>query len=269
MKGTEEQEDRFVLRRQEGAVAWITLNRPDRLNALAADMRAELHRALLDAIRGPESRAIVITGTGRAFCAGADIDAMRQLLEDRDEEQFRALIEAGSRVVREIYASPKPVIAAVNGVAAGAGASLALACDIRIASASASIGLTFTRVGLHPDWGATFFLPQIVGRGRAAELIFSGRILDAAEAERVGIFEQVVADEQFPETVTRTAHAFANGPPLALAAAKANLQCAFERPLDECTEAETTAQLRCFASGDAREGVAAFRETRSPRFTGE
>lgn len=258
-----------VLLRFEDQVAWITLNRPERLNAFAGEMRDELHEALLEAGERPETRVVVITGAGRGFCTGADIEVMADLLERGDEETFTSYVEAGMRVVRRIRSLTQPVIAAVNGAAAGAGASLALACDMRIASGHASIGITFNRIGLHPDWGTTYFLPRLVGAGRAAELVLSGRMVDAREAERIGLFERVLAAESFQEEVSRFAAELAAKPPLALTAAKQTLARSFENDLSSMLAAEAEVQLACFRSADAREGIAAFREKRPGLFRGE
>src|SRR5712692_3953708 len=141
-------------------------------------------------------RAVVITGSGRAFCAGADIGYMRELLESRDWEAAKALVEGGREVVTAIRNAPKPVIAAVNGPAAGGGANLALACDFRIASERATIGQTFNRIGLHPDWGGTYFLPRLVGPSKALELFLTGEVIGAAEALRIGLFTRVVPHDR-------------------------------------------------------------------------
>ncbi|HEX2091328.1 MAG TPA: enoyl-CoA hydratase/isomerase family protein, partial [Longimicrobiaceae bacterium] len=201
MKTTETTGTDTVLLRKEGAVAWITLNRPDRLNAFAGSMRDDLHDAVVAAADDPTTRVIVITGAGRGFCTGADVEVMSDLLARGDAETFERYVEAGMRVVRRIRAVPQPVIAAVNGPAAGAGASLAVACDLRVASERASIGFTFNRIGLHPDWGATYFLPRLVGAGRAAELVYSARMVEAAEAERIGLFQRVFPEAEFEESV--------------------------------------------------------------------
>ena len=161
------------------------------------------------------------------------------------------------------------MIAAVNGPAAGAGASLALACDFRIASERASIGITFNRIGLHPDWGATWTLPRLVGPGRAAELVMSGRMVDAREAERIGLFERVFAEDWFEDEVRKIAKELAAKPPLALALAKQTLAASPSSDLDSMLAAESERQMRCFRSADAKEGIAAFNEKRKPVFRGE
>ncbi len=173
------------------------------------------------------------------------------------------------RAVRRLRAVEQPVVAAVNGPAAGAGAALALACDFRIASERASIGLTFNRIGLHPDWGAAYTLPRLVGPGRAAELVMSGRMVDAAEAGRIGLFERVVPAVSFDDEVRSLAAALAAKPPLALRLAKRTLAESARGGLEDVLAAEGERQMRCFRSADAREGIAAFHEKREAVFRGE
>jgi 2-(1,2-epoxy-1,2-dihydrophenyl)acetyl-CoA isomerase len=258
-----------VLLRVEEGVAWITLNRPERLNAFAGTMRDDLYSAIARAASSPEVRVLVVTGAGRGFCTGADVEVMSDLLARGDAASFRLLVEAGMRVVRRLREVEQPVVAAVNGPAAGAGAALALACDFRIGSERASIGFTFNRIGLHPDWGATHTLPRLVGPGRAAELVMSGRMVEAPEAERIGLFERVVPADAFEAEVAKLAAELAAKPPLALRLAKRTLAEAAAADLDAALAAEGERQLRCFRSADAREGIAAFNEKRQPVFRGD
>lgn len=258
-----------VLLSVEDGVAWVTLNRPDRLNAFAGRMRDDLHDAIDRAATLPEVRVIVITGAGRGFCTGADVEVMSDLLARGDDATFEGLVEAGMRVVRRLARVEQPVIAAVNGPAAGAGASLALACDFRIASERATIGFTFNRIGLHPDWGATHSLPRLVGPGRAAELVMTGRMVDAREAERIGLFEQVFTDDWFLDEVRKLAKELAAKPPLALTLAKRTVAASATLDLDAMLAAEREQQMRCFRSADAREGITAFNEKRKPVFRGK
>ncbi len=258
-----------VLLRVENGVAWITLNRPERLNAFAGTMRDDLHDAIAHAAGDPEVRVLVITGAGRAFGTGADLEVTGDLVGRGDTEAFERLVEAGMRAVLRLRAVRQPVIAAVNGAAAGAGASLALACDIRIASDRASFGLTFNRIGLHPDWGGSYFLPRLVGAGRAAELILSARMVPADEALRIGLFERVIPADRFEDEVRAFAAELAAKPPRALAAAKRTLARSLDASLDDILAAERTEQMACFRSADAREGIAAFNEKRTPAFRGE
>jgi 2-(1,2-epoxy-1,2-dihydrophenyl)acetyl-CoA isomerase len=169
-------------------------------------------------------------------------------------------------VVKRIDAMRKPVIAAVNGAAAGAGASLALACDIRIASQNATIGLTFTRIGLHPDWGAAYFLPRLIGSALAAELIFTGGMINARRAERLGLFNAVVPADELESAVRGLAGQIASGPMGAIADAKRTLRRSLAADLDEILEMEVSAQMRAFESSDAVEGIRAFLDKRTPRF---
>lgn len=255
--------------RPEGAVAWITLDRPEQLNAFAGTMRDDLHDALVAASTRPGTRVIVITGAGRAFCAGADVHAMAEMLAADDERRFAEVVEAGMRVVRKIRSVPQLVLAGVNGVAAGAGASLAAACDLRLASDAARIGFGFNRIGLHPDWGATYTLPRLVGAARAAELVYTGRMLEAREAAELGLFDHVVPAAEFDARLAGWAAELAAKPPLAVAAAKQTFERATGADLQTALDAEAAAQLHCFRSRDVREGVAAFREKREPVFRGE
>ena len=254
----------------EDGVATITLNRPDRLNAFAGTMRDDLADALHALAERDDVRVVVITGQGRGFSTGADLEVTSALVERGDDEAFAALVDAGMRVIRRLRQMPQPVVAAVNGPAAGAGAALALACDFRVASDRASIGVTFNRIGLHPDWGATYFLPRLVGPGRAAELILSGRMVEAEEAGRIGLFERVVPQDRFADEVRTLAAELAAKPPLAVRLARETLaRSLVTGDLDNIMAAEGHAQMRCFRSADAREGIAAFREKRPASFTGE
>ena len=255
-----------ILVERDGAVGWVRINRPERLNALVYPMREELYAAL-DALEAdPEVRCVVITGNGRAFCTGGDIASMVDLLQDEDAAGFEALLRAGARVVERIDSMSKPVIAAVNGPAAGAGACLALACDLRIASEAASLGLTFARVGLHPDWGGTYFLPRLVGPALAAELVFTGGMLGAERAERLGIFNRVVPAAELEPAARGLAGQIAGGPRDVIARSKQMLRRSLNSTLAEMLEAEVAAQAEAFQSPDFREGLRAFVEKRTPRF---
>ena len=249
-------------------VGTLTLNRPDKLNAFAGTMRQEIAEAIR-ALAGDDGvRVIVVTGAGRAFCAGADIGYMKELTASHDVAAFRALVEAGREVVTVVRATPKPVIASVNGPAAGGGANFALACDLRIASDRASIGQTFNRIGLHPDWGGTFFLPRLVGASRALELIFGADMVSADEALRLGLFSRVVPHDQLAAATREAALGLARKPPRALALAKQAIYSSDRQTLDAQLDLELAHQLACFQSEDAREGLAAFLEKRSPEFRG-
>jgi 2-(1,2-epoxy-1,2-dihydrophenyl)acetyl-CoA isomerase len=258
-----------VLTSVDDGVGTITLNRPDKLNAFAGTMRQEVAQAVREMAEHEDVRVLVITGAGRAFCAGADIGYMRELTEREDTEAFRALVEAGREVVTVIHNTPKPVVASVNGPAAGGGANLALSCDIRIASEKASIGQTFNKIGLHPDWGGTYFLPRLVGSSKALELIFSGAMIDADECFRLGLFNRVVPHDRLAPETDSLARAWAAKPPIALALAKQAVYQSGDNSLEAMLDVELEHQLRCFDSKDATEGLNAFLEKRHPLFRGE
>lgn len=250
----------------DGPVARVTLNRPERLNAFAGDMRDRIGQAL-ERLGGDDGvRVVIITGAGRAFCAGADVAYMTRLVEEERFDEARALVEAGRRATMAITRMPKPVIAALNGPAAGGGANLALACDLRIASDRASIGQTFNRIGLHPDWGGTWFLPRLVGPARAAELVFLAEMVGAAEAERLGLVNRVVPHDRLEAEVDELARKLASKPPLPIRLAKEALRRSWGAGLEEMLDYEVQAQEQCFRSADALEGVRAFVEKRTPRF---
>jgi 2-(1,2-epoxy-1,2-dihydrophenyl)acetyl-CoA isomerase len=255
-----------ILLARDGAVGTLTLNRPDKLNAFAGTMRTELGDAILELEHDATVRVIVVTGAGRAFCAGADVTYLRDLIARRDADAMAALVEAGRRVVTTMRASQKPVIGCINGVAAGGGANLALACDLRIASDQARLGQTFNRIGLVPDWGGTYFLPRLVGPARALELFWLADVIDAAECLRLGLFNRVVPHADLARTTMELARTLAAKPALALAAAKRAVYESGSRTLPEMLDFELDAQLRCFASGDAAEGVSAFVEKREAHF---
>ena len=229
-------------------------------------MRDDLDAALAALERDPDVRCVIITGVGRAFSTGGDVSFMKELIEREDVDTFEVLVRTGARIVRRIATMSKPVIAAVNGPAAGAGASLALACDLRLASESASIGFGFLRVGLHPDWGGSYFLPRLIGVARAAEYILTGEMINAERAERLGIFNRVVPTAQLESNVRVLAGQIAAAPHRIVQDVKQNLRMAMQSDLDELLDAETEAQLRAFHSADFREGIESFLEKRAPKF---
>ena len=258
-----------VLLEQAEGVGVLTLNRPEKLNAFAGEMRREIADAL-DALEAdPQVRVIVITGAGRGFCAGADVAYMAELVTTQDASAMAALVEAGRRVVMTIRESSKPVIGAINGVAAGGGANLALACDIRIASDRARLAQSFNRIGLHPDWGGTYFLPRLVGPARALELMWGAETIDAPDALALGLFNRVVPHDTLADTVRSYARSLAAKPALSLALTKRAIYQSLDRTLPAMLDYELDAQLRCFAGPDAAEGIRAFVEKRSPKFGGQ
>ena len=247
-------------------IATITLNRPEKLNAFTGTMREDLLEALRSCEQNPAVRVVIITGAGRAFCAGGDVEYMSGLQKSGDVTAFRKLLDAGRDVILQITTMPRPVIAAINGVAAGAGCNLALACDYRIAAETAKLSESFVKIGLHPDWGGTWLLPRLVGRSRALEILMTGRMVEAAEAAAIGMVDRVVAD--LPGEAQKLAAAIAAGPPIAIAGIKRALEAADGNDLAAQIELESEHQLRCFQSGDAAEGMAAFFEKRAATFSG-
>lgn len=255
-----------VLIARAGGVGTLTLNRPEKLNAFAGEMRREIADAL-DALESDASvRVIVITGAGRGFCAGADVAYMAELVEKQDTTAMAALVEAGRRVVMTIRRSTKPVIGAINGVAAGGGANLALACDVRIASDRAVIAQSFNRIGLHPDWGGTYFLPRLVGPAKALELMWDGLPIDANECLRLGLMNRVVPHALLAETVSTYASTLAAKPALSISLTKRAIYQSLDHSLPQMLDYELEAQLQCFKTRDAAEGIRAFVAKRPPMF---
>jgi|SRR5579863_942431 len=260
--------DEPVLFASEGGVATLTLNRPEKLNALDDRVVTGLAAALNLAARESSVHAVVITGAGRGFCAGGDINEMTRLKKEHVSETFRSFLEAGHGVVRQIRQMPKPVVASVNGPAAGGGMNLALACDLRIASDQATFIQAFVRIGLHPDWGGTFFLPRFIGTGRAVEMLFLGEPVKAEEAHRLGLVNYMVPHGRLAAETQKLAARLAAAPPLPLALMKQNLYERLETQLDLMLEAEIAAQMRCFETEDFAEGLKAFLDKRAPTFRG-
>ena len=249
----------------DGPVATLTLDRPESLNALTVPVKVALREALESIASDRAVRAVILTGAGRAFCAGQD------LAERESPDAVPLDVEVRERynpVIRAIRSMGQPVIAAVNGVAAGAGASLAFACDLRIAAEEARFVLAFGRIGLVPDSGATWFLPRLVGPAKAAELALVGDPLDAAEALRLGLVSKVVPGDRLLDEARAMARRLAEGAPLALALTKEALQRSSTIDLDEALEGEAKLQGIAGASADHAEGLAAFKEKRPPRFSG-
>lgn len=253
---------------RDGPIGTLILDRPEKLNAFIGTMRTAIADALDELEHDDAVRVIVLTGAGRAFCAGADVSYMADLVTRRDEAAMAALVEAGRRVVTTMRESAKPVIGCINGVAAGGGANLALACDYRIAGDQARLGQTFNRIGLHPDWGGTYFLPRLVGAAKALELFWMADLIDAAECLRLGLVNRVVPQAALAAETQAVARTLAAKPPLALALAKRAVYRSLAHTLPEMLDYELEAQLRCFQSGDAAEGITAFLEKRPPVFGG-
>jgi len=283
-------EEQHVLLQLEGAVAWIRFNRPDKLNPIGSVARRQLDAALKQVERDDAVRCVVLTGSGRAFSAGADVEEMRGQGGGRTEALpstadrgdvppgqggMRSSEDVG-RVLREEYlvmlqrlrTMPKPVICGMNGLAAGIGASFALACDIRIAAEDAYLSEAFANLGLGPDGGVSWMLPRSIGRGRALEMFYTAERLSAQDAERFGVVNRVVPKESVETECRALAERLAAGSRAALAGAKRAVNFAEGSSFEEAAEFESFIQEICAAGDDFREGVSAFLEKRKPNFGG-
>jgi enoyl-CoA hydratase/carnithine racemase len=249
-------------------VATLKLNRPEKLNAFGGPMRDEILDALQIVSAREEIRVLIVTGEGRGFSSGGDIQHLKQLRENLDEEGFRTILAKGQQITRSMRKLPKPVIAAVNGPCAGAGFSFALGCDIRIASEAATFGPSFALIGLHPDWGGSWFLPMLVGSAKACELVFTGTMISAQEAEKIGLVNHVVVPHELMTAARELANRMAKNPPGVLRLAKESVYRSLSSDLDAAFARESEVQLECFRSEDFLEGVTAFTEKRKPQFKG-
>jgi enoyl-CoA hydratase/carnithine racemase len=250
-------------------VATITLNRPDRLNALTFEVYEELTDTFRRVDQETDVRVVVITGAGRAFCSGGDVEDIIGALFDRDAEGLLAFTRLTCDLIEAIRSCKRPVVAALNGTVAGAGAVIATACDVRIATESAKVAFLFTKVGLSgADMGAAWLLPRVVGWGRATELLMTGDFIDAQEAYRIGLYNRVVGgDADVVAEAQSFAARLAAGPSEALAVTKAALNTEASMDLGTALEAEARAQAGCMQHPNFKEAYAAFREKRKPRFT--
>lgn len=252
---------------EEGAIATIALDRPDRLNALTFEVYAEL-RDLFAALATRDGvRAIVITGRGRGFCSGGDVEAIIGELLKYDAPRLLAFTRTTGALIRNIRAVPQPVVAAINGVAAGAGAVIALACDFRIAVPQATLAFLFTKVGLAgADMGAAYLLPRVVGLARATELLLLGDRINAEDALRIGLFNRVVDPESLMADARTLAMRLAAGPSFALGMTKTLLNQELDLDFASAIEAEAQGQAICMQAPDFREAYEAFRTRRPPSF---
>jgi 2-(1,2-epoxy-1,2-dihydrophenyl)acetyl-CoA isomerase len=251
----------------EDGVATLTLNRPENLNALSDEIRLGMVDALTRLGADPAIGCIVLTGAGRGFCAGGDVKTMGSRSARGFEERAAGILQSG-RVPALMHSSPKPIIGMINGVAVGAGLGMATACDIRIAARSARFGAGFIKIGLSGDWGATWSLTRLVGTAKARELFFTGDIIDAEEAARIGLVNKVVDDARLLETTMTMAHRIAAMPHVSLGYTKKNLNAAETGDLATSLDVEAFNQARCSQLEDHREAVQAFKEKRKPVFTG-
>ncbi len=261
--------DELKLDKDQG-VAILTLNRPEKMNAMTTQMWNGLRGCVEDVRRDEAVKVLLITGSGSAFCAGSDI--VKRLAAwagvDTRGAPRQELLEPLGFVASLIHGLSKPIIGAINGVAAGAGLSLALLCDIRIASDKARFSARWARVGLIPDLGATYLLPRVIGVDRSLELMFTGDMIDASEAERIGLVTRVVPSEELLAVSLELARKIASGPTVALHFIKRGVHRGLHSTLDEQLEFESWGQSVCRATEDHREGILAFQEKRPPRFLG-
>jgi enoyl-CoA hydratase/carnithine racemase len=264
-------DEQTVIRTTDGAVATLTLNRPSRLNALNTPTLAALNDEFARITADPAVRAVIITGAGRAFSAGADVKSWAAGTDEADEAGGRPAegwVALAHRLIARIYRLPKPVVAAVNGVAVGGGLDLALACDFRIGSDTSRYGSVYVNIGYAPDAGATYLLPRIVGMTRAKELIYTGRIIDAAEALAIGMVSSVVPGSELLAAAGELAGRLAGGPSVAIGLSKLNIQEHWTATLESALANESRAGGIAAATDDHREGLAAVNEKRPPQFTG-
>jgi 2-(1,2-epoxy-1,2-dihydrophenyl)acetyl-CoA isomerase len=257
-----------VLIEQAGACLTIRLNRPEKLNALDPETCRALVHALLRAADDKSVHVIMITGAGRAFCAGGDLNRMCDMRNRRATAEFQSMLVAGKELCLGIASTPKLVVAAVNGPAAGAGMSIALACDLRVASDTAIFTQSFTGVGLYPDFGATFFLPRLIGLARASELFYTAEKMSADDAKRVGIVYEVYPQAEFQEKIRALGQHLSAGPPIAYRDIKRTMIGERHAELEEALDEEIRLQTHCFLSEDCAEGLKAFFEKRPPKFRG-
>jgi 2-(1,2-epoxy-1,2-dihydrophenyl)acetyl-CoA isomerase len=251
----------------DGSVATVVLNRPEKLNALTAEMRQSLCD-IFQRLRFDDAvRAIIVTGAGRGFCSGADVERMGAAPEDLRAGRER-MQQGAHTFLRTLHAIEKPVIAAVRGPAVGIGWSIALACDIVVAARSARFSQIFRRIGLAPDGGAIWFLSRRLGMAKAKELVFSARFVEAEEALALGLVNHVVDDDELLSKAAALAADFAAGPTFALGLAKKLFHAAVGPSLDDYLDLESLVQPQLHHTRDNAEGVAAFREKRPPKFVG-
>lgn len=259
--------DVLLVDRTDG-VATLTMNRPDSMNSLSTELKDALVQTLADVATDASIRAVVLTGSGRGFCVGQDLSEHIQLLQAADPSPLSTVREHYNRIALSLIEMPKPVVAAVNGTAAGAGASFSFACDFRIVAAEAKFLLAFANIGLSLDSGVSWTLPRLIGAGRATELALLGRPLTAETAERYGLVTQVVAADKVLATAQELAAQLAAGPTVAYAAIKNAMHYGATHTLVEALENEAVLQTAAGATEDHRAAVAAFVNKQKPVFTG-
>ncbi len=259
-----------VLYETADGIATLTLNRPERLNALSYGLKDDLLACVARAAQDPAARAVILTGAGKAFCAGGDLKELLVDSFDMDPEvREHQTVRPFNAMVSALRHLAKPVVAAINGAAVGGGCCLAAASDIRLASPQATFGMVFPKIGLAgADMGGTFLLPRLLGLGHASELLFTGDIIDAARAERIGLVNRIVSADTLIAEARSLAARLAAGPPMALAATKRAINRSLGCDIDEHLDYEAYVQNKCMGSADFREGVRAFMAKRPARFEG-
>lgn len=262
----------MLLVRDEGRLRVITLNRPDRMNALTPELHHMLQEAVVEAAADTSVGAVALTGAGRGFCSGGDVrrstDAAARAAVPETVEERADTLRGHGRTTMMLSRMPKPTIALVNGAAAGAGLSLALACDMRVMADGAVLRAAYARIGLSGDLGISYFLTRLVGPSIAAEILFLDDKIDAARAEKLGLVNRVLPAEDFAESALEIARALAAGPSVAFRYMKQNLALAGTASLEDVIEREAYNTARCVRTQDVKEASIAFREKRAPVFTG-
>lgn len=257
----------------EGAVGTIKLNRPDALNALSGEMVVTLKETLSEWAMDPEIGAVILTGEGRAFCAGGDVGSMAKGNENGSSqpmtlEQKVDGLRNGQEVCYILHSMPKPTIAAVNGFAVGAGLGISLSCDMRIASDKSKYGTAYAKVGFGGDWGTTWQLTQLVGEAKAKEMFFLADIIDAEEAHRINLVNRVVPHDELIATTNELAQRMADGARISIRYMKENVNLAVRQDFRTILDREAFTHIRCGETEDHKEGATAFVEKRAPKFTG-
>jgi 2-(1,2-epoxy-1,2-dihydrophenyl)acetyl-CoA isomerase len=258
----------MVLQKLEGGLLTITMNRPERKNALNPEMVAGLVEAARRAADDPEVRAVLFKGAGGSFCVGGDVKSMAAGRAPLPFEVKMANLRRGMEVSRILHQMPKPVVAQLDGAAAGAGLSMALSCDLRVASESCKITTAFAKVGFSGDYGGTYFLTQLLGSARARELYLTSPVLTAKEAHAIGMVTRVVPDAEIDAAAQELAMSLAQGPSIALGYIKRNINNAEHLPLEDCFDGEAIHHTRCSDTEDHKEAAKAFVEKRKPAFRG-
>lgn len=249
----------------QNQVAFITLNRPEKYHSFVREMALELQQRLNECQEDSNIRAVILTASGKAFCAGQDL---KEAADPNGPGLQKIINEHYNPIIKQIRSLKKPIICAVNGVAAGAGASIALSCDIVIATEEASFVQAFSKIGLVPDSGSTFFLPKLIGFNKASALMMTGEAISAVEAERIGMIYKVFSKENFEEEKLKLANKLAKMPTKALALTKKLLNLSLENNLDQQLEEEENQQVIAGNTNDYKEGITSFLEKRKPNFKG-